>query len=432
MARRYVNTTPSSPEELADALSDPAEAARLFGNTAEHWREFQAAYSQRATANDPVLAQLAEADRLRAGRNAPLDFTNSTARTVAMRSPVAPGAALNSTLTTLGEIVQAGAEQHPTAELAGKLSRLSNSFSSTVPADGGFLVPEQFRSDIQSLALESAIVRPRASVMPMSSLRLTVPAVDDTSHASSVFGGLVGYWTEEGASLTESQASFERVVLEAKKLVVYGEVPNELLADSPALDAFFRMSFSQATGFYEDAGYLRGSGVGEPLGLINCPAAVTVAKESGQTAATIVWENVVKMYARMLPASLGRAVWLASPGCFPELATMALSVGTGGSAIWGLNGAQTAPTGILGRPLIFSEQIPDLGTSGQLCFADLGYYLIGDRQQMALTVSEHYKFGNDKTAVRMIERVDGRPWIQSAITPKNGGSTLSPFVQLAA
>jgi hypothetical protein len=39
---------------------------------------------------------------------------------------------------------------------------------------------------------------------------------------------------------------------------------------------------------------------------------------------------------------------------------------------------------------------------------DLAYYLIGDRQVMALTTSDHYKFGNTIPAVRMIERVDGR------------------------
>ena len=36
--------------------------------------------------------------------------------------------------------------------------------------------------------------------------------------------------------------------------------------------------------------------------------------------------------------------------------------------------------------------------------------------------SPHFKFGNDKTAYRIIQRVDGRPWLQSAITPQNGGS----------
>jgi HK97 family phage major capsid protein len=87
---------------------------------------------------------------------------------------------------------------------------------------------------------------------------------------------------------------------------------------------------------------------------------------------------------------------------------------------------------ILGRPVIFSEKVPPLGDAGDINFVDLGFYLIGDRQVMSAMSSPHFKFQNDQTAYRIIERVDGRPWLQSAITPKNGGATLSPFVKIAA
>jgi HK97 family phage major capsid protein len=145
-----------------------------------------------------------------------------------------------------------------------------------------------------------------------------------------------------------------------------------------------------------------------------------------------VWENVVKMFARMLPSSLGRAVWVASIDTFPELATMAQSVGTGGSLVWMNNGVQGPPMTILGRPIIFTEKSPSLGNAGDLSFVDFGFYLIGDRQVMSAMSSPHYRFQNDETAFRIIERVDGQPWLPSAITPKNGGSTLSPFVNIAA
>src|SRR5690606_6180519 len=134
---------------------------------------------------------------------------------------------------------------------------------------------------------------------------------------------------------------------------------------------------------------------------------------------------------RMLPSSLANAVWIASIDTFPELATMALSVGTGGSAVWLNNGADGPPMTILGRPVIFTEKAETLGTAGDLNFVDLGYYLVGDRQVMQAMSSPHYKFASDKTAYRIVQRVDGRPWIQSAITPKNGGSSLSPFVKVA-
>jgi HK97 family phage major capsid protein len=316
-----------------------------------------------------------------------------------------------------------------------KLLEVQNSFGSEVPADGGFLIPERLRSEILQVALESAVVRPRAQVIPMDSLRVPIPMIDVTSNVSSVFGGIVCYWTEEAAQLTESQASFGRVVLDAKKLTGYAEVPNELLADAPAFSSFFDTIFPRAIAWFEDIAFMTGTGVGEPLGFVNCPASVQVSKESNQASTTIVWENVIKMFARMLPTALSRAVWICSIDTFPELATMALSVGTGGGPVWMGNytnpGAATPPVTILGRPVFFTEKTPALGTTGDISFVDLGYYLIGDRQMMQSMSSEHYKFQNDKTAFRVIERLDGRPWIQSPITPHNNSSnTLTPFVQL--
>jgi HK97 family phage major capsid protein len=326
-------------------------------------------------------------------------------------------------------------------ELAPKVSKLQeiqNSYGSEVPGDGGFLIPEELRSEILQLALEEAVVRPRATVIPMSSLRVPIPTIDDTSHQSSILGGVVAYWTEEAAGLTESQASFGRVVLDAKKLTAYAEVPNELLMDAPAFEGFFSSTFPKAINWYEDAAFLSGTGNGEPQGFINSPVAVVQAAEAGQLTGTIVWENIVKMYSRMLPTSLGRAVWIVSPDTFPQLATMALSVGTGGGPVWignfsGGNGGDAAPPAtILGRPVLISEKVGPLSTTGDITFVDLSYYLIGDRMEMTSSASEHYKFANDKTAYRVVSRVDGRPWLQTALTPKNGGPTLSPIVQLAS
>lgn len=325
--------------------------------------------------------------------------------------------------------------QNRDAKAQAQLDRVRNAFSSSEPSGGGFLIPEVLRAEMLAVALETAIVRSRARVIPMDSLTVPFPMVDATSNASSVFGGIVAYWTEEAAQLTQSSATFGRVVLTAKKLTCYTEVPNELLSDSgQSFQALIDQIFPEALAWYEDIAFLNGSGVGEPLGVLNAgnTAMVTVAAEAGQPSTSIVWENLVNMFARMLPASLNRAVWLVSPNTFPELATMALSVGTGGSAVWLNNGVDGPPATILGRPVIITEKAKPLGQAGDVSFVDFGFYLIGDRQTMTATSSEHYKFGSDVTAYKIVERVDGQPWLPTAITPQNGGPTLSPFVQLAA
>jgi len=315
-----------------------------------------------------------------------------------------------------------------------RMGQLRNAFSSTIPSEGGFLIPEEMRSELLRVALQSAIVRPRARVIPMGVPRIKFPMIDSTSNASSVFGGIIGYWSEEGGTLTASSARFGAITLDAQKLTGYTEIPNELLSDSAiSVGAFVDQTFPEALAWFEDNAFTRGTGVGEPLGFLSAgnAAQVSVSKESGQAATTIVWENLVKMYARMLPTSLGSAVWLAHIDTFPELATMALSVGTGGAPVWLTDGASGSPMSILGRPVIFTEKMETLGTAGDIAFVDLSYYLIGDRQQMSAMTSEHFKFSTDTTAYRIIQRVDGRPWLKSAITPHKGSNTLTPFVKLA-
>jgi HK97 family phage major capsid protein len=319
-----------------------------------------------------------------------------------------------------------------------KVTAFQNSFSSEDPGAGGFLIPEVMRSELFMLALENSLVRSNATVIPMSTLSTRLPAVDDTSHTSSVMGGVTFAWTEEAATITESQATFDSIQLVAKKLAGYFSVPNELLNDAPAFSGFFDAQIPKGLAWFEDNAFMNEDGVGAPLGFINCPAMVTVSGQSGQAASTIIWENVVQMYSQMLPTSVNNAIWIVSPDTFPQLATMALSVGTGGGPVWiggwgNSSGANTPPMTILGRPVYVTEKVGPLGTAGDINFVDLAYYVIGDRQSVEVAASDQFLFSSDKTAFRLIERVDGRPWIQSALTPHNNSSALlSPFVNLSS
>lgn len=440
---------PTAPNEIMDFLSDRAKVEEslkdgTFGTVVKNYAEAMRDKDQSIQTQVREETQRVLAEMLKDGRKegfAPVNLNHNDAEAVrkgvgrhGLYNSSALGAQLDKDFRGAASFFQTiWHNADNTTENQAKKTKLRNAFGTTVPSEGGFLVPETLRSTLLQVSLETAIVRPRATVIPMESQRLPIPMIDSSSNVSSVFGGFVAYWTEEGATLTESSANFGRVVLDAKKLTVYSEVPNELVSDSAiSFEGFMDQMLPKVIAFYEDDAFMNGSAVGEPMGFLNSPAAVEVAKESGQAADTIVWENVIKMYSRMLPSSLGTAVWIASINTFPELATMALSVGTGGSAVWLNNGVQGPPMTILGRPVIFTEKAPVLGDAGDITFVDLSYYLIGDRQAMSATSSPHFKFNQDKTAFRIIERVDGKPWLQSAITPANGGSTLSPIVKIAA
>jgi len=267
----------------------------------------------------------------------------------------------------------------------------------------------------------------------MATARVKQPIIDSTSNASTVYGGLLAYSTAEEASLTASAPTFGEVVLDANKLTVLAYASGEMIQDSAvSVQGLLAQRVPETIAFKEDSLFIRGVGVGEPLGFLNSPAVVEVSARDGQEADTIVWENVVDMWSRLLPGSHNNAVWCVNHDCIPELATMALSVGTGGAPVWGGNGAQSLPQTLLGRPILYSEKMSTIGDAGDIALVDLSYYLIGDRQQLTAADSTDYKFANDQITYRFIERIDGRPSIVSAVTPNQSSSTLSAFVTLAA
>jgi HK97 family phage major capsid protein len=349
-------------------------------------------------------------------------------------NPRATGAPLNGLFPDVYSFMQAAWHNaNNDAETRSKLEKIKN-YQEKVPSEGGLLVPEEFRSQIMQLAVETSIVRPNATVIPMRNPRLSLPIVDETSRVSSIFGGVIVYRTEEGAELEESMAKFAALKLDVTKQTALAHVTNELVRDWGAFGAWFDASVPTAMGFYEDIDFLSGNGAGEPLGMLNAAngAIIEVAKETGQGASTIVWENVLRMYGRLLPSSYATAMWIAAPNTFFELATMALTVGTGGSAVWITDAHGRPQLTLLGLPVKLTEKAPaGLGTRGDLSLVDPKMYAIGDYQTMTIDSSPHVKFTSDKTTFRAIARNDGRPMLLSPITPHYGGDTLSPFVQLA-
>ncbi len=320
---------------------------------------------------------------------------------------------------------------NPMASRRGKVREIMNAFSGTEPSLGGDLIPETFDTDIRRLTLEASIVRQRSTVITMASPQMLFPFVDWTTNVGSTFGGWTVTRVEEGAAITASQAKFGRVKLDVTKQVAGAEVPNEMFADVASLDGFIRETLPQAKAFAEDIDFLTGDGVGKPLGVLNSPAAITITKETNQPASTVVIENILKMYARMIPSSKGNAVWIVNPTTFIQLQTLSIAVGTGGAPVMLMNLANGPVPTMLGRPVIETEKVPALGAANDICFIDFKYYLIGDRPGSGLETSPHVQFMNDITVMKLTARNDGRPWIQSAFTPTNG-DTLSPFILLGA
>lgn len=182
----------------------------------------------------------------------------------------------------------------------------------------------------------------------------------------------------------------------------------------------------------EDA-VVEGTGAGQPMGYLNSPAVVSVAKETGQAAATIVKENIDKMWSRCWNRSRKSAVWLINQDCEPQLNSLNQAVGTGGQILYmPPGGLSAAPYSTLyGRPVIATEYNSAVGTVGDITLVDLSQYTIVDKGGVQMATSMHVAFDTDEMRFRITYRVDGRPMWNSPLTPFKGSATKSPFITLA-
>ena len=305
------------------------------------------------------------------------------------------------------------------------------------PSAGGFLVQNDFSTAIFMRLYEMGQVLSRVRKLSISTVAnsIKIPAVDETSRATgSRWGGVQSYWVGEGQTATATKPKFRLVELDLKKLLANWYVSDELLADSSVVNSIANEAFSEELTFMTEDAIFRGDGAGKPLGFINSPAKVSVAKESGQASKTIVYENVVKMWSRMWARSRANAVWFINQDVEPQLYTMSQVIGTAGVPVYlPANGISGQPYGTLfGRPVIAVEYADTVGNEGDISFVDLSQFVLADKGGVQAASSMHVNFLQDEMVFRITYRVDGQPIWHSALTPYKGANTLSPFITLAA
>ena len=334
----------------------------------------------------------------------------------------------------LHDVRQAAFGQQSDVLKAWQTKANADGLNETVGSEGGFLVPPEFSNELLRRTYDNDLLS-RTKTYTCTGNSLSIPAIDETSRVDgSRFGGVRAYWESEAATKTASQPAYDKVTLTLKKLIGLCYVTDELLDDSGiALEQHLMDLFAQELAFKLGDAIINGTGAGMPQGVLNAPALVSVSKETGQAAATILFENINKMWARMYAPSRKDAVWFINQDVEPQLHGLAVNVGTGGlPAYLPPGGLNDQPYGMLkGRPIVPVEFCQTVGTVGDIIFADLSQYLVLKKGEAQSESSIHFKFDTDQTAFRVVMRADGRVWWTSALVPKNGSNTLSCIVALA-
>jgi HK97 family phage major capsid protein len=335
----------------------------------------------------------------------------------------------------LSDVHKAGSGQGYAVQLI-KSQKAITGASSQVPADGGFLVGTDLAGELMRPIYESNILsRVRKFTISGSANSVELHGVNQTSRATgSRWGGIRAYRVNEGDQLTSSKPATRIMRLNLNRVAVLAYATGDVLADSNLLETYIMEGARQELQFFMENDIINGNGSGQPQGIIGCAAEISIPKETGQAADTIVAENIINMWSRKAGSN---HVWIIHQSDWPQLYKMSIDVGTGGALVYtppgGLSGAPYAS--LMGAPVIEQEQVPAVGDKGDILLVDLSQYFWAEKGGVQGASSMHIRFDYDEMAFRFMVRYDGQPSWNSPLTPYAAGSTtpptVSPFLNLA-
>jgi HK97 family phage major capsid protein len=320
------------------------------------------------------------------------------------------------------------------------VQRAISGMSTSIPADGGYLLQTGFTTALLDKPEEVSQISTRCMKIPIGVGfdSLEAPFIDETSRATgSRWGGVQTYREGESLYPAGKKPKIGQFEIRLFDLMSVCYATNRLLQNATALEAIIFKAFRSENFFKLDDEIIRGTGVGQCTGITVAPCTVTVSKETGQAADTIVTENINKMFNALFASSRGNAVWIYNQECEPQLETLVLAIGTGGVQVpmfqYAGFGTNNSPVNKLkGLPAIPVEQASALGDLGDIILADLSGYILVDQGGIEARQSIEVKFLENEKTFQFIYRVNGAPRLRSAVTPYKGATSHSHFVILAA
>ena len=260
--------------------------------------------------------------------------------------------------------------------------------------------------------------------------------VRETARADTYrHGGVIGYWQGEADTVDFRNPLFSDGELKLSELLAIVPATDRMLRDAVGFESTATALIEKEFKFQINRGIVAGTGAAMPLGVRNAGGLIEIAKEGGQTADTVVHENVLKMRSYVLPNSLNSPglVWLYNPSCFPQLCTMAMVVGTAGIPVWmPAGGISGKPYDTLyGIPAIPTEFLPVVGDAKDIMLVDLAEYLWISKGGVKADISIHVYFTSNQTLFRFVQAANGMPKYDSSITLYDAATTVSPYLHIA-
>jgi HK97 family phage major capsid protein len=332
---------------------------------------------------------------------------------------------------SLGEFIKDVANRDVNEKSAERIKEyVQKELSMDSDPEGGYLVPEKYRAGLLQVSPEEAIVRPRAFVLPAGSppdASLEMPFLEqsgltDQSHGD-LYGGIWFGWTSEGNTKTNTEIKVGSVEYKPYEWSGYAVLTDKMMRNASQLEAIVTQKYKEGLIGFEDYYFLQGTGVGQPLGVINSPATISVSRN---TALHIYYVDICNMLNQFIDSN--KAVWVINKACKSEI--MNLKDANNNNIFIQGDISKKIPDTLVGIPIKWTFKVPAIGYKGDIGLYDFSKYMIKDGYGPAFDKSKHVYFLSNRTCLKMFGNVDGKPWLKGSLTADDNSTEISPFVVL--
>jgi HK97 family phage major capsid protein len=264
--------------------------------------------------------------------------------------------------------------------------------SEGVDSEGGFFVPEDFRSEIIKKVATMAEVRGRARIIPTSRDVVTFP-LEDYSTDDKYSSAMRMTWVDENPSSdTETDSSdndpgqlhiYVRTGMAGKK------ISNNLIEDG-AFDilAYVQELLGEAFGLGENDAFLTGNGIAKPNGLFNSANPQFPSTVNSGHASQVTADGVIDLFYGLPKQYRKNAVFM-----FNSQTAKALRKLKDGQNryLWDALNGGLASRGdqdtLLNKEVVIDEFAPDIAANSYpIAFGDFKGYYVVDRVGMSIQI----------------------------------------------
>ena len=182
------------------------------------------------------------------------------------------------------------------------------------------------------------------------------------------------------------------------KLAVFVKLDEDFVNDAGfSMEDYLTDRLGRNFGRAEDKGFITGSGLHEPTGILHADAGAEV----GVTTGNLAYDDVIGLYFSVKPEYRRNGVWLMNDRTALALRTMKDS---SGNYLW-----NSSNDTILGKPVRVCEFMPDAASGNKpIAFGDFSYYWVVLRAPFSLrTLTEKFVL-HDQIGYLALEYLDGK------------------------